>query len=769
MPGELGPSEAWLICQDQGETRRIDLSRSPVVFGRDSRCDHAFAYQGISRRHFSLERSENGWVVTDLESSNGTFINNNRVQQHTLRPGDTISIGGASKMAPVKWTFHVHAPHSSRLQLAEESSVSDHDTQFAFNMAQLERQASAGVFAPAKTPGLPPKVGSFHGEFVQEAFSEEDEPEDSFSLDSPSDVGLREFDINGAITLFSQMGQALLDSQTIDQLLVRTLDLVFRNIPAERGSIWLCDSDLEDVVCRAARTRDGKGTAKAEISKSIAFEAVNSQQALLVRQALMDGRFKQSVSVESLQIRSAMCAPLYHQGEVRGFLYVDTSSQTEGFTNDHLGVLTAMAMFIATGIEKIRSEQETVAAKNHLQSVLQSISHLVLTLDREGRLQTVNRCPLRQLGVEERLLRKHPYQEWFGEMNAGLVQLFRAVYETSQPKYLSDYEIVGDKGQTSSVNCTVVPMLDFQKNQTGLVAILEDLTREKRMATALGRYLSPTLAQRVMQEGETRLGGVRQKVTILFSDIRSYTALTESLDAQQVVELLNAYFTEMVEPVFAERGFLDKYIGDALMAVFGVPFTEDDDAIRACRTALGMHRALKQFNERQKACGLLPIRIGIGLSTGDVISGNIGSEKRLEYTCIGDGVNLANRIEGVSKIYEASTLISHFTEQELRGQFITRELDRVRVLGKQEPIQIYELVAEKLSDIPPAKQNAIELYGLGLEFYRNGEWAKASEQFHQAVELAQDGPSRILDLRCQSFLHSPPAKTWDLTWTLDQK
>ena len=771
MPGEFGESEAWLACEEQGETRRIDLSRSPLVFGRDSRCEHAFPYQGVSRRHFSLEYLDGAWVITDLESSNGTLVNENRITQKTLGAGDRIGIGGNPKLAPVSWVFHVSSVHLSRFQLTPDSVEyeDDHDTEFALNLAQLEERATSGVMGQSPMPTFGSKGGGVLGEMLRESFSEDVPDEIEAELAAPKEANLPEFDISSAISLFSQMGQALLDSQGIDQLLERTLELVFRNVPAERGSIWLCDLNSNAVTCKAARARDDDQTEAAGISKSIAREAVETKNALLVRQVLTDQRFKNAASIETLQIRSAMCAPLYHQGAVRGFLYVDSSTQTEAFTNHHLGVLTAMAMFTATGIEKIRSVQETIATRNHLQSVLESISHLVLTLDRNGRLQTVNRNPKRQLGIDAERMRSLPYPEWFGGQNLELVELFRTVYQTSQPSYLSDYEILGERGQRSAVNCSVVPLLDFQNSQSGVVAILEDLTREKRMATALGRYLSPTLAHRVMQEGEARLGGVKQKVTVLFSDIRSYTSLTEAMDAQQVVEMLNAYFTEMVEPVFAERGFLDKYIGDALMAVFGVPFTEGDDAVRACRTALGMQRALKTFNARQKTGGLVPLQIGVGLSTGDVISGNIGSEKRLEYTCIGDGVNLASRIEGLTKIYEVSTLVSQFTHQELGDHFVTREVDCVCVLGKRDPIRIYELVAEQWSDLTQVQQDCLECYEQGLEAYRNRDWKAAAEKFHTGIELAHDGPCKIFYLRCQGLIHDPPGKNWDPVYHVERK
>ncbi|MCA9072646.1 MAG: FHA domain-containing protein, partial [Planctomycetaceae bacterium] len=325
MPGEFGGTEAWLVCEERGETRRIDLNRSPLIFGRDSRsCDFSFSYQGVSRRHFMLEYRNGNWVILDLDSSNGTVVNNTRITQRPLIAGEKISIGGSSKFAPVTWTFQVQAPLRSRMLLNKDSidPLEDNDTQFVFNMAQLEEQANSGMLNQTPFPAYVPRGGAALGERLRSNFVEEDFDENEPATEPPPDSRMSEFGINGAIGLFSQMGQALLDSQGIEQLLERTLELVFLNVPAERGSVWLRDLETNEVECLASRVRGESDEAATEISKSIAHEAVETKKAIMVRQVLSDKRFNQSASVQSLQICSAMCAPLYHKGEVWGFLYV---------------------------------------------------------------------------------------------------------------------------------------------------------------------------------------------------------------------------------------------------------------------------------------------------------------------------------------------------------------------------------------------------------------------------------------------------------------
>eukprot|EP00002_Diphylleia_rotans_P040423 TRINITY_DN9571_c0_g1_i4.p1 TRINITY_DN9571_c0_g1~~TRINITY_DN9571_c0_g1_i4.p1 ORF type:complete len:287 (+),score=71.64 TRINITY_DN9571_c0_g1_i4:158-1018(+) len=286
--------------------------------------------------------------------------------------------------------------------------------------------------------------------------------------------------------------------------------------------------------------------------------------------------------------------------------------------------------------------------------------------------------------------------------------------------------------------------------------------------------MSPALAQEVMKEGSLKLGGKYQKVTVLFSDIRKFTTLSEGMDATEVVDMLNEYFSQMVNDVFNENGVLDKYIGDALMAVWGVPVTHTDDAVRACRTAIQMMESLRVLNNERKARGALPINIGIGLNTGDVVSGNIGSEKRLEYTVIGDGVNLGSRIEGATKYYGVNILISEFTWEDLLkseegSAFIVREIDLVRVVGKSQPIRIFELVGMKSSPPPGNRMRVRDLFEEGLSLYRRCNFQAALDTFGKAYAIDSDKASSVFMERCKNFMQTPPPEGWTGVWNLDEK
>jgi adenylate cyclase len=284
--------------------------------------------------------------------------------------------------------------------------------------------------------------------------------------------------------------------------------------------------------------------------------------------------------------------------------------------------------------------------------------------------------------------------------------------------------------------------------------------------------MSKDVADRLLEgDGEAALGGVRQEVSVLFSDIRSYTTLTEKADAHQIVDMLNEYFTYMVDVVFHHGGILDKFIGDAIMAVFGAPFSRPDvDPVNAVSTALDMQVQLAAYNEERRARGQRPIDIGIGISTGEVVCGNIGSEKRMDYTAIGDGVNLASRLEGATKQYGARIMISEFTRDKVASRFVMRELDRIRVKGKHHPVRVYEVLARAGEKLPDATVRMLERYERAMELYRRRAWTEALAAFEQGNAAAPVDP--VFDLyakRCRYFLEHAPAAEWDGVWDLKEK
>jgi adenylate cyclase len=223
---------------------------------------------------------------------------------------------------------------------------------------------------------------------------------------------------------------------------------------------------------------------------------------------------------------------------------------------------------------------------------------------------------------------------------------------------------------------------------TGFNQMVDGLQERDKLRSTFGKYMTESVLTHLLN-GKVELGGDTLKVTILFSDIRSFTTISESMDAHALVALLNEYFTEMVSIVISHGGVVDKYIGDAIMAVFGAPVPTPDDAKNAVRAAVDMRRALAKLNERLVARGGQPLRTGIGIHTGEVVAGNIGSEQRMEYTVIGDPVNVASRLESNTKTLGVDVLISAATYEETKELIVARPVEELTVKGRAEPVMTY--------------------------------------------------------------------------------
>lgn len=323
-----------------------------------------------------------------------------------------------------------------------------------------------------------------------------------------------------------------------------------------------------------------------------------------------------------------------------------------------------------------------------------------------------------------------------------------------------------------SINLTVNPLTNPEGGVRGGLVVLEDISQEKRMKTTMYRYMTPGVAERVMALGEDALMvGERKEVTILFSDIRGYTTLTENLEATKVVELLNQYFETMVEAIFNYEGTLDKFIGDAIMAVFGAPLPlNENHAWMAVQSALDMRRRLKEFNEQRLMEEQPQIHIGIGISSGEVVSGNIGSQKRMDYTVIGDGVNLSSRLESVTKEYGCDIVLSEFTYELCRDRIWVRELDKIRVKGKNKPVSIFELIGDRREPLPTGEAEFLELYSAARTAYTQMQFDKALQHFQEAQKLrSMDQSVEVHIKRTYDYLRNPPPDNWDGVHTMTSK
>ena len=533
--------------------------------------------------------------------------------------------------------------------------------------------------------------------------------------------------------------------------------------------------------------------------------------------------------------RNILCMPVFNScGKLIGVSQLINKRQGQ-FTPLDESFMRAFNTQAGIALENAQLFQEISLEKQYQKDMLESLSDAVISTDMVGRIVTINEAALKLLGcptgeqledlpggmnysVEQRA-NVVAAQQWQSALVGchlwDVVCLERlrdrledslktgarhyvpeqglrvAVEGTKQKGSVEDCALVVPTGETylrwgdpnqlvspdrvmgwnRSINLTVSPLSDPQGGVRGGLVVLEDISQEKRMKTTLYRYMTPSVADRVMALGEDVLMvGERKEVTVLFSDIRGYTALTEELEAADVVSMLNEYFETMVEAVFHSEGTLDKFIGDALMAVFGAPLPLNNHAWSAVCSALDMRRRLVDFNQERLAKGQPELRIGIGLSSGEVVSGNIGSQRKMEYTVIGDGVNLSARLESITKQYGCDIVLSEHTYELCKERVRVRELDLIRVKGKQEPVKIYELVGDRTHPLSTTDEQFLAHYQQGRQAYKERCFHRAIAHFDEALALKPDDIAAKLQLeRAHGYIQRPPAADWDGVYVMSVK
>jgi adenylate cyclase len=308
----------------------------------------------------------------------------------------------------------------------------------------------------------------------------------------------------------------------------------------------------------------------------------------------------------------------------------------------------------------------------------------------------------------------------------------------------------------------------------GFEYALERLEKLRTRRT-LERYVSKNLVKEVLENPDSyysSLRGARVPVTILFSDLVGFTTLTEKADPEALVAQLNEYLTRMTSVVFGNGGTLDKFIGDAIMAVWGNvrSFGMAQDAKNCARAALGMRRELRQLNEKWRGEGRMGLGMGIGINQGEVIVGNIGSQERMDPTVIGDSVNLASRLEGLTRIYGVDILVGATAAELVRDEFHLRSVARVQVKGKSKPVDVFTFIGARIDDVNPEFLKWLESYEEGLEKFRARDFTEAKILFSRFLEFYPDDLlAKIYLDRALEYEQQPPDEAWDAVEVFKKK
>jgi adenylate cyclase len=555
----------------------------------------------------------------------------------------------------------------------------------------------------------------------------------------------------------------------LGSLLQKIMSEVTRMLDAERSTLFLNDEKTGELWSEVG---EGLGAEQIRLPNhlGIAGSVFTSGATVNIPHAYADLRFNPEFDKRTGYFtRSILCVPVVNKdGETIGVTQV-LNKRGGPFTEEDESRLKAFTAQVSIGLENAKLFADVQSMKNYNESMLESMSNGVITLDENGKIVTCNAAGLRIMRCRASDLIGQQGTDFFGGDNAWVLERVQRVRESRSPDVTMDVDMSLGRAQFSA-NLTVLPLVSADDADLGSLVMIEDISSEKRVKSTMARYMDPSLADRLLEEGEEILGGQSVTATVLFSDVRGFTTLTEELGAQGTVSLLNEYFTIMVECIQREGGMLDKFIGDAIMAAFGMPVAHDDDEDRAVRAACAMITDLREWNRERLAKGQRPVDMGVGLNTDVVVSGNIGSPRRMDYTMIGDGVNLAARLESACKQYAARILVSENTYRKLRGTYRSREVDQVVVKGKTEPVGVYEILDYHTAETFPNLMEALNHFKGGLDYYRGAEWDKAIAAFERATELNSDDklPPFYIE-RCRHLKASPPGKDWDGVWTLTEK
>ena len=565
-----------------------------------------------------------------------------------------------------------------------------------------------------------------------------------------------------------EVTQDLAGELLLEVLIGRIMTATTQLLAAERASIFVYDEKADELFSLYA---DGleKVQIRVPTTAGIAGAVFTIGRTENIADPYADPRFNPAVDKRTgFRTRSILCVPITNKAGARIGVAQALNKKDGVFTAKDEARLKAFAAQIAVSLENAKLFDDVLTTKNYNDSILKSTSNGIVTLDADGRVVTANDAAEAMLGLRRAAMIATAAGQLFTGPNAWIAESLAKTQATGESDLAVDAELAQGDGGTATVNLTVTPLIDADGAQIGSMLVLEDITEEKRVRSTMSRYMSKEVADQLLSAGDLELGGKEQKVTVMFSDIRRFTSIAEALGPRQTVSLLNEYFTEMVDVIFQHAGILDKYMGDGIMALFGAPLVGPNDSDNCIDAADAMMARLAELNIRRTAAGQEALEIGIGFSTGPTVVGNIGSVRRLDYTVIGDTVNLASRLEGTTKQYGAKVLLSEMTVRDLKRPATLREIDLIRVKGKDRPVAVYESLGYRAHE--PQLANLLELHAAGMAAYRARDFAAAGRAFDRALELyPDDGPGRVYQERCRLMAKTPPAGDWDGVWNLTEK
>lgn len=607
-------------------------------------------------------------------------------------------------------------------------------------------------------------------------------------------------------TLMKAINSLNQGGMNLDEIIIRTIAITKEMIHCDRACLWIADGSNRELWTKIQADKFLKEI-RIPMGEGFAGEVAIAGESLHIPFDIYDradvDNIKKSDHLVGYRTCSLLVVPIFDRDrQVIGVMQL-VNKKTPGdfppynatewpevpecwqasFTRSDRQTLETFGIQVGLVIEKAR-EFAKLQQKEKIQGdILRSISHAIILTDENGKIITVNESAKKMLGVSDNeglegrsvieviRLKEGDFSEWVRTAIANSTASDLRHYYPQRTLLSAD-----DTPYSIDVSLdAIVPPTDPTR-VTGLLVVMDDIADSQRIKRMLYRYMTPEAADKLLQTGERQLGLVqtptetvqeRKEVSLLFSGIRSFTNLLEHLEDVEVMHVLGEYFESMTDAVFKYDGTIDKYIGDTIVAVFGWPISLADHAWSSVRTAIEMHERLVQINQRRQAENQPILKAGIGINSDTAIVGNIGSSQRMEFTTIGEGVTIASLMERASKQYGCDIILSQNTYELCSDRIWTRELDRICIKEKTQPVTIYELIGLRSNSLSDRQQQLMEYYHKGREHYLNRQYAKALTEFGKILEINHDDKPAAMHIeRCQHFLETSPPDDWNGVWFL---
>ncbi len=504
-----------------------------------------------------------------------------------------------------------------------------------------------------------------------------------------------------SMAALAEITRVVNSSLELDEVLRIVMDNIVRLTRAERGYLML-RNDKGEMVTQVARNWSQESIKPGEVatSRTIVQRVIDSGEPIVTTNAQEDHRFSGQASVVALNLRSILCVPLKVKNELIGVIYADNRIRTGIFAEPERDLLAAFSNQAAVAIDNARlftslkqTLAEVTALKNLMDNVFYSMTSGVITTDIQNQIMLVNRAAEAIVGRTTPDMLGHRLEEVLEAISSLIEPHLAEVRQTDKP--VIDLEISHLDPTRGNVDWrfNVSPLKDAGQKTQGMAIVLDDLTERKKLEAQrklLERMVSPAVLDQI-DPRSLQIGGKKTAVTALFADVRGFTAFSEKHTPEELVSVLNRYLAAGAEAVLEQEGTVDKFLGDAIMAWYNAPIPQPDHTLRAVKTALAIREAIDRLHEELPPEAHLDF--GIGIHYGDVVLGWIGSEKRLEFTAIGDSVNTAKRIQENSR--KNQILLSRQAYERVKDEVDAKPIAPLSVKGKTQPLDVYELLGLK--------------------------------------------------------------------------